>query len=463
MTFTSFTFLIFAAIFFLVWSRLKTVQIKWIWLTLASFFFYGWWDWRFLFLLVGTGCFDFVMGILIDRSSNAQLKKILLSFSVISNLTVLASFKYAIFIAGNLEWLLGRLGPQPELVNQLPSALLILPIGISFYTFESLSYTIDVYKGHIKPTRNIFHFFAFLSMFPRLVAGPIERPANLLPQLLVDRKVTPELQWNGFFLIVTGYFKKLVIADRLAIFVNETFAHSGPVAGTTWWLAMFAFSLQIYCDFSGYSDIARGLANWMGYEFKLNFNAPYISRGFSNFWSRWHISLSSWFRDYLYIPLGGSRLGELKTHRNTWVTMLVSGLWHGASWTFVMWGAFHALMLTIERLFPWPQKVGRWPAIFLTFVLATLGWVFFRAPDFAKASEVLISMLFFAPGAELAKPQVVLLILIGLIPQWAQEFYRKDFVESLAPVWWVKALVALLILFCIYGRGPESTFIYFQF
>ena len=462
MTFTSLSFFVFAGVFFLGWRVLRDrLQGRWIWLTFASFFFYGWWDWRFLSLLVATGVFDFVMGLSIERWP--RYRRTLLTLSIVSNLSVLASFKYAIFVAGNLEGMLGWFGSRPDLVNQLPSALLILPIGISFYTFESLSYTIDVYKGHIRPTRNIFHFFAFLSMFPRLVAGPIERPANLLPQLEVRRPVSDEMAWKGFFLIVTGFFKKVVIADRLAIFVNETFAHAAPVSGVTWGCAMFAFALQIYCDFSGYSDIARGLANFMGFEFKLNFNAPYIARGFSDFWTRWHISLSSWFRDYLYIPLGGSRGGEWRAHRNLWITMLTSGLWHGAAWTYVVWGGFHALMLSVERLFPWPSKIGRWPAIAVTFGLGTLGWVFFRAPDFGKALEVLRAMLLFTPGAELVRPSIFVYLLLGLAPQWAQEISRRDYIECLPPQVWVRVALAILILACIYGRGPEATFIYFQF
>lgn len=463
MAFTSVYFLIFAAVFFLAWSKLASVQLRWIWLTFASFFFYGWWDWRFLILLIATGFFDFLMGLCLEKFPAPKVRRAFLTFSIVSNLTVLASFKYAVFIAGNLEWLLGMIGPRPDIVGRVPGAFLILPIGISFYTFESLSYTIDVYKGHLKPTKNIFQFFAFLSMFPRLVAGPIERPANLLPQMTAMRPVSGDLLWNGFFLIVSGYFKKLVIADRLAIFVNEGFASQLPVSGLTWWFVMFSFAIQIYCDFSGYSDIARGLANFMGYEFKLNFNSPYIAKGFSDFWTRWHISLSSWFRDYLFIPLGGSRGGELKTHRNIWITMLTSGLWHGASWNFVVWGGFHAAMLSIERLLPWPRKIDRWVAVGVTFILATVGWVFFRAPDFGKAVDVLSAMGTFAGGSSHLKPGIVILILAGLIPQWVQEFSGDKPVESLAPLWWVKAGLAGMALYCIYGRGPESTFIYFQF
>jgi alginate O-acetyltransferase complex protein AlgI len=474
MAFTSFIFFIFFALFFAAWLVIgtgpsKAIHRRWILLTFSSFFFYGWWNWRFLGLLIATGLLDFFLALKIDGSTTEKNRKRLMILSVFSNLFVLALFKYAFFFGNNLEQVLHSIGFNIEITDKLPDAFYILPIGISFYTFESLSYTIDVYLRHIRPTRNVFHYFSFLSMFPRLIAGPIERPANLLPQLEKAEPVPPEMIWKGFFLIISGYFKKLVIADNLAPFVNVGFASTDVLSGASWWLIMFAFGIQIYCDFSGYSDIARGLANLMGFEFKLNFNSPYISLGFSDFWSRWHISLSSWFRDYLYIPLGGDRISPLRTHLNQWITMLISGLWHGANWTYVAWGAFHAALLSIERLTRWPKAFEKlkFPAQFigvlLTFALATLAWVFFRAPTIEKAIEVVIAMVRFQSGVNYSNSIVKVLIGISLAPQFYQFFKRKRVMESFEPTVGILILLVAMIVLCFFARGPGSTFIYFQF
>lgn len=468
MTFTSIVFLIFFTVFILLWANLKKREARWFLLTIASFFFYGWWDWYFLGLLIATGFFDFVLAIFIDRAQSHSRKRFLMCFSVISNLSVLFLFKYAVFFSKNFEAFMLNFGVTWNIANNIPAVLLILPIGISFYTFESLSYTIDVYHGHIKPTRNVFQYFAFLSMFPRLVAGPIERPANLLPQMESNKPPSQEMIWKGFNLVLFGYFKKLVIADNLAPLVNQAFESSTPLSGYSWWIAMLSFSIQIYCDFSGYSDIARGLANFMGFDFKLNFNSPYIAQGFSDFWRRWHISLSSWFRDYLYIPLGGSKVSRVRAHVNSWITMLVSGFWHGANWTFVVWGGMHALYLSVEKELAWDKFLlrkswGKYLVAFITFILATLAWVFFRAETLTKGVEVTKAMLLMSDGAKMVTNKQIILILLPLLPQWYELNKNKTAVEFYLPNWIIRIAMSVMILLCIYYRGPGSTFIYFQF
>ena len=377
MLFNSLIFLVFAAIFFAVWQVIKPHrQRRYILLVISSFIFYGWWDWRFLFLIIGSGLLDFLAGLGMDR--RPSLRKPFLALSLVGNIGSLMLFKYSGFFADNLSHLFALLGWDVHLRASLPSFVLILPVGISFYTFQSMSYTIDVYKGDLKPTRNILQFFAYLAMFPQLVAGPIIRAADLLPQLEEDRPTTEEDRYEGLRLIVHGFAKKVLIADNLAYFVTEAF--SNPVHSPStlyWWVIMTAFAFQIYCDFSGYSDIARGLAKWLGYDFMVNFDHPYIATSLREFWSRWHISLSTWFRDYVYIPLGGSRSGEARSQANMWVTMLVSGFWHGAAWNFVIWGGLHAASTTMERFTRWPRRVCALPGgrFLASFILLVQVWV----------------------------------------------------------------------------------------
>ena len=386
--------MVFAVLFFALWRLCpKTPSVRWILLVLASFVFYGWWDWRFLFLLIFNGLIDYYAALGIENHPGR--KKLFLTLSIAGNIGALAVFKYAGFVLENLNGLFALL----HLNTAVPVITLPMVVGISFYTFQSMSYTIDVYRGEMKPTRNIFHFFAYLSMFPQLVAGPIIRASYLLPQLLEHRNATPEEKWEGTRLVVHGYFKKVVVADNIAPVVNLAFAQSDMVYSSPyWWVIMTLFAFQIYCDFSGYSDIARGLARWMGYDFPLNFNHPYIASGFQEFWQRWHISLSTWFRDYVYVPLGGNKNKAGKPSlvsglSNMWITMVISGLWHGAAWNFLIWGALHSFYLTLERLTSWPSRLKQIP--FGRFFTTTLGimqvwvaWVFFRAETFTKAISI---------------------------------------------------------------------------
>jgi D-alanyl-lipoteichoic acid acyltransferase DltB (MBOAT superfamily) len=372
-------------------------------------------------------------------------------------------------------------GIETHLAGNVPSFMAIVPVGISFYTFQSMSYTFDVYRGKLEPTRNVLHFFAYLSMFPQLVAGPIVRASSLLPQLKETPSVTEQDRWDGMCLIASGLFKKMVIADNMAPQVSAVFQN--PYIGDTgivWWAAVAMFSVQIYCDFSGYSDIARGLARWMGYNFQLNFDHPYTATSLRDFWGRWHISLSTWFRDYLYIPLGGSKKGRLRSVWYMAVTMLVSGLWHGANWTFVAWGATHAIFLAIERVTGWTRRLSRWtPGNLICLVIVQLqvllAWVFFRARSFDQAEHIFSAMFRMTGGWNLDVPlggfrsienARACLVLAGLFALRElyyfvfkdRVFLPENFRRYAGPV-----VVGAMIVACILLRGPGVAFIYFQF
>lgn len=468
MQFTSLDFLLFAVLFYAVWPCLRRTQTgRWALLTAASFLFYGWSDWRFLIVLVGSGLIDFYAALAIVRWP--RMKASCLAASMIGNLGTLAVFKYLSFFTTNANQLLTLIGVE----TQIPVINLILPVGISFYTFQSMSYTIDVYRGDLKPTGSLLHFFAYLSLFPQLVAGPIVRAADLMPQLLQAPPVTEALRWRGTQLIASGFFKKMVIADTVALAANQAFNIGTQSGGCLfWWVATVAFAVQIYCDFSGYSDIARGLANWMGYEFTINFDHPYIACGLQDFWARWHISLSTWFRDYVYVPLGGSRQGQFRHHLNLWVTMIVSGAWHGANWTFIVWGAMHALLLSLEKITGWPQRLrtvpgGRFAGALATLTLVLISWVFFRADNLDHACAILAGMIdvrtFSWQDLALLNARAVVLTGLFLLSElrhlvaWPHWIYQLGDTR-LQPAW-----TALVLVACVYFRGPGGTFIYFQF
>ncbi|MEO5347767.1 MAG: hypothetical protein H7834_15515, partial [Magnetococcus sp. YQC-9] len=373
---------------------------------MASFVFYGWWDYRYLLLLILSGLIDFCMALLI--ASHPARRRLLMMISIASNLGILFSFKYIQFAAENVTLVATWFGMEASLVERIPHFMLTVPIGISFYTFQSMSYTLDVYSGQLKPTRNLLHYFAYLSMFPQLLAGPIVRAKDILPQLLTCREVSAQERWLGLRLIAHGFFKKVVIADHLAVFVNAAFGNATiQGSGVYWWLIALAFTVQIYCDFSGYSDIARGLGKWMGYDLQLNFNRPYGATSMQEFWNRWHISLTSWFRDYIYYPLvrrnldtirsGSDWNGQLRLLTYLWITMLASGLWHGAAWHFVVWGAAHALFLSVENLTKWPSRVkrlpgGKWLAWSLVMLQVIVAMVVFRVQSMEQLGQILIRM-----------------------------------------------------------------------
>ena len=499
MLFNSLVFLVFMAAFFAAWPILRRRKnSRWIYLVVASFVFYGWWDWRFLFLIVGSGLIDFCAGLAMARWP-ARRKAFLIA-SIFGNLGSLAVFKYLDFGIANVNWLLGLFGAD----GRIGAARLILPVGISFYTFQSMSYTIDIYRGQLAPTRNVFHFFAYLSMFPQLVAGPIVRAADLLPQLAENRTATDRQRWDGLRLIVYGFFKKVVVADNLAPYVVLAFGDktvADPVQSCAyWWAIMLAFTYQIYCDFSGYSDIARGLGKWMGYEFPVNFNHPYIASSFRDFWSRWHISLSTWFRDYVYIPLGGSRRGVVRASGYMFITMVVSGLWHGAQWTYVIWGAIHGFLLLFERITKWPKRlravpvVGRHAATLIVFLLWVLAFPFFRAHTLGQAWKIFVILFDFSQWnfKLVTIPDEIFLVVYVMMGRqlwfhfglespkrwrrWGLRLMgRRDDFASLrragarsdrllaAAVAAMPFILACIVVATVYLRGPGSEFIYFQF
>lgn len=396
-------------------------------------------------------------------------RKLWLIISLLMNIGSLSIFKYSSFIASSFDSVFNKIGIESHLYDNIPDFALILPVGISFYTFQSMSYTIDIYKKQLKPTKNIFHFFAYLSMFPQLVAGPIIRARDLLKQLTQNRQVSLLEFWHGMKLVAIGFFQKIVLADNIGVLVNNAFDspesyHSGPF----WWLVTIGFALQIYFDFSGYSLIARGIAKWMGYHFKMNFNHPYLAKSLKQFWQRWHISLSTWFRDYIYIPLGGSKKSVLLSHLFMWIAMIVSGIWHGAALTFIIWGVIHAFFLSFERIAK--KNLKRLPAIslyFFTMFQVLIAWVFFRADSTSEALNI-ISKLFDFSSITLywnKFENTYYFLIIAILFEFlyflsiknkvVNKLYKNNFMQAIE--------IAVLISACLFYRGPEQAFIYFQF
>lgn len=472
--FNSFIFLVFAVLFFSCWhfARKKDYP-RWIMITTASLIFYGWWDWRFLFLILGTGLVDYIAALAIVRFE--KYRKPLIVISMLGNIGSLMIFKYSLFFAENLDLFVSNFGIEPWFKSHIPEFTAILPVGISFYTFNSMSYTIDVYRRILKPVNNVLHFFSFISLFPHLVAGPIVRAKDFLPQLTHCKKITESERWHAVKLIAIGYFKKVFLADNIAPFVNSAFgANEIFNSSFFWWIAMLGFAFQIYFDFSGYTDIARGIAKLMGFRLRLNFNHPYISVSIKEFWTRWHISLSTWFRDYVYIPLGGSKKGKIRGHFYMWVTMLVSGFWHGAAYTYIIWGALHAGYLSAERIFKWPKLLnknlaGRIAALIITMFLVLIAWVFFRAVSVEQAMKIIAEMLKFNLNGfniETTALTCIVCILTGIIIE-AFFFFRLKHVFAIknkkTKIAADAFYVALLITITVYFRGTGMQFIYFQF
>ncbi|NOQ73530.1 MAG: MBOAT family protein [Crocinitomix sp.] len=469
MIFNSIEFLLFAIGFFLLWPFLGKRSIsRWTFITLASFFFYGWWDWRFLFLILASGLIDYFCALAIEN--RPKNRKLFFALSLIGNLGALSIFKYSKFFATVLEDTFAKFNYDVDLVDKIPEFALILPVGISFYTFQSLSYTIDVYRGRLKPTRNILHFFSYLSMFPQLVAGPIIRAKDFLTQLNRYRVTNYLEKWNAIKMIAFGLFQKMVIADNLSLFIDSAFEGKSGFEGTAyWWLVMIAFSFQIYADFSGYSLIARGLAKYMGYHFRMNFNHPYLSKSLREFWTRWHISLSTWFRDYVYIALGGSRRGIVTGLIALAITMMLSGLWHGAKYTFLIWAAIHVILLIFERLTKWTKLFGKSPLLIpIIFTQALVAWVYFRADDVTQGNQI-VSSLFSYSESDLAFYDIYFDSIFFLGLAILIEFFvymRKNY--AAVKMWYWRSnldlvLVSLAIIAILFLRGEGKQFIYFQF
>lgn len=475
MIFNSLEFLIFITIFFAFWPFLRNDKnLKWFFITFMSFIFYGWWDWRFLFLIIGSGLLDFWCGLKMTQS--IKNKKFFLLLSIFGNVAGLSVFKYGFFIGTLLEDIFLLLGSNINLVSKIPDFTLIVPVGISFYTFQSMSYSIDIYNDKLKPTKNLLHFFSFLSMFPQLVAGPIIRAKDLLIQLDSNRKPKNIEIWNGLKLIVFGLFQKMVIADNIAVFVDAAYDGKTHFDGTIyWWFVIIGFGFQIYNDFCGYSLIARGIAKCMGLHFRINFNHPYISESLREFWTRWHISLSTWFRDYLYIPLGGNKKGLTLGVLFMVITMVISGIWHGANYTFIFWGLFHGIFLAIERLTKWNYYLsrfsfGRCINLLITFLTVMLSWNLFRSSDITQSLNIFNKLLIFKSTdfsfiSQNFNP--LFFLSIGLIIELLAFIRKKTkfLFLSFYSQYWIKEsfILAIAIVFIFLFHGQGKTFIYFQF
>ncbi len=433
----------------------------------ASLLFYGAWDWRFLFLLVGTALVDWLIARAIEGSEDGRRRRRLLIISMVSNLGVLGFFKYFDFFADSAQRLANAFGVTLGFVE----LHIILPVGISFYTFQSMSYTIDVWRREMPACKRFDDFLLFVAFFPQLVAGPIERARVLLPQVMRPRTITAAGVDAGLWLILQGYLKKVVIADNLSPIADAAFASGAPASGPAMWIGVVAFAFQIYGDFSGYSDIARGTARLMGFELMINFRLPYFAASPSDFWRRWHISLSTWLRDYLYIPLGGNRGSATRTQINLALTMLLGGLWHGASWNFVLWGAFHGGILVVYRLIDGDRRPGpgRWwalaPRIAIMFLLTLVGWVLFRCHTMADIASVAGRLC--GPWNDVPLPELRTLLACCLpllaLEAWLQR--RGDLLAPCSLPWPAKSLLyaAVLATIAICGVREAREFIYFQF
>jgi alginate O-acetyltransferase complex protein AlgI len=481
MLFDSIYFAIFLAlVFMLYWKAQKKLRLQNILLLIASYYFYASWSYKFLFLLIFSTLLDFCTGIQISNTTKKNTKKIWFWLSVCVNLGFLGVFKYYNFFVESFSQGLSHFGIK----TNYWSLRVILPVGISFYTFHGLSYVIDIYRGRIKPERNFIDYALFVSFFPLLVAGPIERAAHLLPQIHKKRTFDYTKAIDGLRQILWGLFKKMVIADNCAAYANVIFNNSNNYYGSTLILGAVFFAFQIYCDFSGYSDIAIGTAHLLGIDLLRNFAFPYFSRDIAEFWRRWHISLSTWFRDYLYIPLGGSKVGTWKKIRNVFIIFLISGFWHGANWTFIIWGFLNALYIMPSILFnknrinlntvaqgkniPTPKEVL---SIGLTFGLTVFAWIFFRSNSIGLALNYIANIFsgtFFHlpqfPAGTMRISTVILIILFFLV-EWLgreQQFALAEFGTQ-----WPKS-VRYTMYYCIalciiLFSGSAQQFIYFQF
>jgi alginate O-acetyltransferase complex protein AlgI len=468
-------------VFILYWYATKgNLKLQNILLLVSSYFFYACWDYRFLFLLIFSTFLDYSTGIKIHEAKNQKNKLFWLWLSICINLGFLGIFKYYNFFASSFADALSLWGIK----SNFATLQVILPVGISFYTFHGLSYVIDIYKNRIKPERNFIDYSVFVSFFPLLVAGPIERATHLLPQILKKREFNYSIALSGLRQILWGLFKKIVIADNCAEYANTIFNNSADYSGSTLVLGALFFTFQIYCDFSGYSDIAIGTAKLFGIELLRNFAFPYFSRDIAEFWRRWHISLSSWFRDYLYIPLGGSKGGTWMKVRNTFIIFLVSGFWHGANWTFIVWGLLNAIYIMPSiifntnrnnldivakgRLIPTLKELF---SMWLTFSLTVFAWIFFRANNVRHAvsiiSDIFSMSLFTVPhftGIKHALTTVFILVVFLFIEWQGRE--QQFAIARLGTNWYKPirwAMYYAIILTIFYFKGSDQQFIYFQF
>ncbi|MBM3239878.1 MBOAT family protein [Candidatus Poribacteria bacterium] len=458
MLFHSWHFVIFFVIVYLVYLPLRKTRFYLYWLLAASYLFYGWWNPLYLILIVYSTAINYYAVVLMART---QKQKPWLIVSIVNSFGVLGFFKYGVFVTDNLNALLSIL----KMPFTIATPGIFLPVGISFYTFHAMSYTIDFYRGNIPKEPSFIRFATFIALFPQLVAGPIVRAGDMLPQLTGKPEIRKENITDGLSLFFVGLFKKVALADYLALYVDKVYAAPALFDGLSLVLATFAFGWQIYFDFSGYTDMARGIARLMGFNLKLNFNNPYLATSLGDFWNRWHISLSSWFKDYLYIPLGGNRKGQFNTYKNMFLTMVISGLWHGAAWTFVIWGALHALgrFLTreLERTTFYNEKVPMVVKQVSVFAFVTFAWIFFRAESFSDAT-LIVNRIF---SAGLANPNFPLVALFFCLSIWIYQFLFEARINgrlNWMPIR-VGVMCFILLYLMIFTTSGHEAFIYFQF
>lgn len=459
MLFQTWTFAIFFLVFYSVYLLVKNTRLKIPWLFAASYVFYGWWNPVYLLLLVYATAFDYWM---VAAMARTPWKKPWLALSVVNGLGLLSFFKYGAFLADNLNALLVWI----DVPYAVPAPDVLLPVGISFFVFQSMSYSIDYYRGQVERETSFLRYATFVSLFPQLVAGPIERASNLLPQLHQTPQVARQDVADGLSLFVVGLFKKVILADYLALYVDQVYVSPSQQEAPALLLATFAFAWQIYFDFSGYTDMARGIGRMIGIRLMLNFNNPYMATGLGDFWRRWHISLSTWFKDYVYIPLGGNRHGAWCTYRNMFLTMLISGLWHGAMWTFVIWGALHGLGRILTRRMEesefYRERVPRVVKIAGVFVFVCFAWIFFRAESLSDAWLIVTRI---GGGFAWADPRVPLLMLSLVCSVWLYQWIYESPLRGLVRFGPVRAALVAAMIVCIALFTPSAVqqFIYFQF
>ncbi len=471
MLFNTLTFAVFFCIILIAYYRLQHRWQNYL-LLFGSYVFYGWWDWRFLSLILISTIIDYYMGLAITRWPHRS--KLFLVVSVISNLSILGFFKYCGFFIESLTDFFLLLGLHVD----MPTARFILPVGISFYTFQTMSYTFDIYRGRMQPTWKFLDFALFVSFFPQLVAGPIERARKLLPQIRSLRNADSSRISEGSWLIYWGLFKKSVIADNMAVLVETVFRNPLTHTSGDVLVAVCAFAIQIYGDFSGYSDIARGVAKCLGFEIMVNFRLPYFARNPSDFWRRWHISLSSWLKDYLYVSLGGNRGSLFKTCRNLMLTMILGGLWHGAGWNFAIWGLYHGMILTIYRLLPEGSfltrdddsiagSIAKGFQIFIMLVLTGIGWLIFRAENITQLSQLLNVLIgnIALPTFTLNELSMALLLVIPLLILQLFQNHKDDLMVIFRFPVLFRSLFYVCIFYMLLEKGVfgAKEFIYFQF
>jgi alginate O-acetyltransferase complex protein AlgI len=463
MLFDTPVYFLFLIIVVLVYWRLSWRKQN-VFLLCASYFFYGWWDWRFLLLMIASTIIDYLIAQKIADELSPARRRTLLIISLCINFGLLGFFKYCNFFVESLATMLNTVG-----MHHIPIVFLkiILPPGISFYTFQEVAYVVDVYKGELKPSRSFVDYGLFITLFPHLIAGPIQRPSHLLPQVQKPRTFRDRAFLDGCMLLISGLFRKAVIADSCANLANLAFDGRLGATFMATFIGTYAFAWQIYGDFSGYSDMARGAAKLLGFDFMLNFRQPYFAANLQDFWRRWHISLSTWLRDYLYIPLGGNRKGPTRTYINLMLTMLLGGLWHGANWTFVIWGGIHGFWLSLERLFRHKDSESfSWLSRAVTLIVVGITWVFFRAKSLASALSMLRNLTNLHWEHQYGPELVFLLVvstammLVDYRLEVSDEEYPFQKAHLAVPVATATAMVLLMLTF---AASETNAFIYFQF